>query len=51
MTIFASLWEEVKKVNSRCLSSQWKMSVARPFNRMTGFITMESLMQMGGVSL
>jgi len=26
-------------------------SVARPFNSMTGFLTMESLMQMGGVSL
>jgi len=46
------LLQEVKKVNSRFLSSQGKLeSVARPFNSITGFLTMESLMQMGGMTL
>jgi len=47
MTIFATLYDEGKKVNSGFLSSLGKMSVTRPFNSMTGFLTMEILMQMG----
>jgi len=42
----------VKKVNSGFLPSQGKMrECCMTFNSMTGFLTMEILKQMGGVSL